>query len=179
MSVSRYHTIGAAVRDLRALKSLEEWFEALDAPQSPLVVMVHGRDEKVAHATLPAAMVMRGDTGLSRMQWIEFGSIFFTASTVSFMMGVVHFLTGVIVQAVLVLGSLAGLILYHRRSRLRDRLLAMALPENVVDEWDSSFRSGFAVALVTVSEELLDEAQEVFLQDGFETPLAVSQRMVL
>ena len=77
------------------------------------------------------------------------------------------------------LAAVIGLVLYHRRPQLEKKLLGMGLPENLAEEWARSFLDGFTLALVTVPPELLDKAQEAFLADGLEAPLAVDRRPVL
>ena len=39
MSISRYHTVGAVARDLRALKELDERLEAAGVPPGSLLVL--------------------------------------------------------------------------------------------------------------------------------------------
>jgi hypothetical protein len=95
------------------------------------------------------------ESGLSRRQWLEFGSTFFSASTV-------------------------GLVLYHRRPHVQRRLLRFGMSERLAGDWEASFPSGFALLLATVSEELFDEAQGAFLEDdALLSLLAVDRRLVL
>jgi hypothetical protein len=70
-------------------------------------------------------------------------------------------------------------VLYHRQRRLEEKLLGMGLPENFAEEWAEAFPDGFALALVTVPAELFEDAQEAFLYEGLETPLAVGRRPVI
>ncbi|TCJ20764.1 hypothetical protein E0L93_00615 [Rubrobacter taiwanensis] len=174
MSVAGYYTLGALVRDLGSLKALEERLE----PDGP-VVLVRRRDRRVVEATLPGARVAKVEGSLSRMQWIEFGSMYFAASAAIFLIGAIHPMTGIVVQALLTVGCLTGLFLYHRRPRLRQKLTAMALPDGIIDEWEARFGTSFAVALVTVPGERFEDAQEAFLEDGLEEPFAMNRRLVL
>src|ERR687896_74632 len=89
MAIPRYYTVGAVVPDTRSLKSLGDRLDALDLAQGNVL----------ARAILPEANVGSVQSSLSRRQWLEFGSTFFSASTVSFLMGVVHLWTGLVVQA--------------------------------------------------------------------------------
>ena len=124
---------------------------------------------------------MRGvESGLSRRQWLEFASTFFSASTVSFLMGVVHLWTGLIVQAVLTIAAVVGLVVYHRRQHVKKRLLRLGMPEHLAGEWEASFSAGFALLLATVPEEDFDEVQSAFLEDdALLSPLALDRRPVL
>jgi hypothetical protein len=179
MSIARYYTIGAVVRDLRALKELDERLEELGAGPGSLVLLVRRRDERLVSVTLPEARTRKVESGLSRMQWFEFASTFLGVTAVSVLLGAVHLPTGLIVQALVTALAVVGLVLYHRRPRLEEKLLGMGLPENFAQEWAQAFPDGFALALVTVPAELFDEAQEAFLYDGLETPLAVGRRPVI
>ncbi|MDQ3236140.1 MAG: hypothetical protein M3Q54_01215 [Actinomycetota bacterium] len=180
MRNSRYYTIGAIVRDLRSLEVLEGRVWNLDLPDSSMVVLARGRDERLIEAILPEAEVRRVETGLSKAQWLEFASTYLGVTAVSVLMGAVHLPTGLIVQAVLTLAAIIGLIVYNRRPHLQKKLLELALPEKLADEWNDAFPSGMALILVTVPEEYFDEAQETFLeQDGIQAPLAVDRRPVL
>lgn len=117
---------------------------------------------------------------LSRRQGIEFFSTFFSASTVSFLMGAVHLPTGLAVQGLLTVSAIFWLIFLYTRPRLQRQLLGMGLPENVVGGWSKVFPRGFALALLSIPEEVLDEAQSAFLADGdLLAPLAVGRRLVL
>ncbi len=179
MSIARYYTIGAVVSDLRALKELEERLEELGAGPGSLVLLVRRRDERLVSVTLPEARTRQVESGLSRTQWFEFASAFLGVTAVSVLMGAVHLATGLIVQSLMTLAAVLGLVLYHRRPRLEKKLLGMGLPERLAEEWARAFPDGFALALVTVPAELFDEAQEAFLEDGLEAPLAVDRRPVL
>jgi hypothetical protein len=178
MSVARYYTIGAVVRDLRALKELEERLEELGVAPGTLVMLVRRRDERLVSVTLPGARTRRVESGLTRMQWFEFASTFLGVTAVSVLMGAVHLATGLIVQAVMTVAAVVGLVLYHRQPRLEKKLLGIGLPENFTEEWAEAFPHGFALALVTVPAELFDEAQEAFLYEGLHIPLAVAHRMI-
>jgi hypothetical protein len=47
VSISRYHTVGAVARDLRALKELDERLETLGLPSGSLLVLARWRDERL------------------------------------------------------------------------------------------------------------------------------------
>ncbi len=180
MDIPRYYTLGAIVPDARSLRDLGDRLGALDLAPDSIIVMARRRDESLARNILPETRVRRVETGLSRRQWIEFSSTFFSASTVSFLMGVVHLWTGLIVQALLTLASFIGLAVYHRRPRLKKQLLRLGLPDRLANEWAAVFPSGFALVLATVPEELSDEAQEAFLEDRkLQALLATDRRPVL
>jgi hypothetical protein len=179
MSIARCYTIGAVARDLRALKELDDRLEELGAAPGSLVLLVRRRDERLVGVTLPEAPTRQVESRLSRTQWFEFASTFLGVTAVSVLMGAVHLATGLIAQAVMTVTAVVGLVLYHRRSRLEEKLLGMGLPENIAREWAEAFPDGFALALATVPAELFDEAQEAFLEDGLEVPLAVGRRPVL
>ena len=180
MGILRYYTVGAIVPDVRSLRVLGDRLDALDLAPDSVIVMTRHRDESLARNILPEACVRRVETGLSRRQWLEFSSTFFSASTVSFLMGVVHVWTGLIVQALLTVASIVGLVVYHRRPRLERQLLRLGLPERLADEWASVFPSGFALVLATVPEELSDEVQGTFLEDRkLQALLATDRRPVL
>jgi Fe2+ transport system protein FeoA len=179
MSIARYYTIGAVVRDLRALKELDERLEELGVIAGSLVLLVRRRDERLVSVTLPEARTRKVESGLSRMQWFEFASTFLGVTAVSVLMGAVHLATGLIVQAIMTVAAAVGLVLYHRQPRLEQKLLGMGLPENFAEEWAEAFPDGFALALVTVPAELFDGAQGAFLHEGLETPLALARRMVI
>jgi hypothetical protein len=179
MSIARYYTIGAVVRDLRALKELDERLEELGVVPGSLVSLVRRRDERLVSVTLPEARTRKVESGLSRMQWFEFASTFLGVTAVSVLMGAVHLATGLIVQALMTVAAVVGLVLYHRQRRLEEKLLGMGLPENFAEEWAEAFPDGFALALVTVPAELFEDAQEAFLHEGLETPLAVGRRPVI
>lgn len=180
MSIPRYHTIGAVALDARALNGLGDKLASLDLAPDSVLVLARRRDAGLVGNVLPEALVRSVETGLSRMQWFEFASTFFSASTVSFLMGVVHLWTGLIVQAVLTVASVIGLVIYHRRPRLKKQLLSLGLPDRLAEDWAEAFPSGFALVLATVPEEDSEEAQKAFLADeNLVSPLAVDRRPVL
>src|SRR5215204_5425190 len=123
MDIPRYYTVGAVVPDARSLKELGDRLEALDPEPDSVVVLALRRDQRLAQAVLPEANVGSVESSLSRRQWLEFASTFFSASTVSFLMGVVHLWTGLTVQAVLTIAAVVGLVVYHRRQHVKKRLL--------------------------------------------------------
>lgn len=180
-NIPRYYTFGAVASNARSLKELGDRLGALDlAPRRDVVVLARRRDEPLARNLLPEAEVRRVERGLSSRQWFEFASTFFSASTVSFLMGVVHLWTGIVVQAVLTVASVAGLVVYSRRPRLEGQLLRLGLPDRFAKEWTVAFPAGFALVLATVPEELSEEAQDAFLEDtDLVSPLAVDRRPVL
>ena len=180
MAIPRYYTVGAVVQDTRSLKSLGDRLDALDLAQGNVVALTRRRDESLARAILPEANVGSVQSSLSRRQWLEFGSTFFSASTVSFLMGVVHLWTGLVVQVVLTVAAVAGLVHYHRQPHVRKRLLGLGMPERLAKEWEATFPAGFALLLATVPEEEFEEVQSAFLQDDtLLSPLAVDRRPVL
>jgi hypothetical protein len=180
MAIPRYYTIGAVVPDARSLKSLGDRLDALDLAPGSVLVLTRRRDERLARTILSEANVGSVESSLSRRQWLEFGSTFFSASTVSFLMGVVHLWTGLVVQAVLTIAAVVGLVIYHRHPHVQKRLLSFGMPERLAKEWEASFPAGFALLLVTVPEEEFEEAQSAFLQDdALLSPLAVDRRPVL
>ena len=179
MGIPRYYTVGAVARDLGALKALEERLEASGVEPGALIVLSRRRDERLVGVTLPGTRTRGVESGLSRMQWIEFASAFLGVTAVSVLMGAVHPATGLVVQAVMTLAAAVGLILYHRRPQLEKKLLGMGLPENIAKEWTRAFPDGFALALATVPAELFDEVQEIFLEDeALEAPQAIDRRPV-
>ena len=173
----RHYTIGAVARDPGALKALDARLEASGVEPCSLVVLARRRDEGLV--TLPNARTRKVESGLSRMQWFEFASVFLGVTSVSVLMGAVHLATGLIVQSLMTLAAVVGLILYHRHPRLEEKLLGMGLPEKAAEEWSGAFSDGFALALATVPAELFDDAQEAFLVGGLKAPLAVDRRPVL
>src|ERR687897_2621076 len=168
MSISRYHTVGAVARDLRALKELDARLETLGVPPGSLLVLARRRDERLVEVTLPDARVRRVGGGLSRTQWFEFASAFLGVTAVSVLMGAVHLATGLTVQAVMTLAAVVGLVIYHRRPQVEMELVGMGLPEGSTEEWGHAFSDGFALALATVPADLSDETQEAFLEEGLE-----------
>ena len=180
MSIPRYYTVGAVVPDVGSLRRLGDRLEGLNLGLDSLVVLTRRRDERLARAVLPEARVESVESGLSRRQWLEFASTFFSASTVSFLMGVVHLWTGLIVQAVLTVASVVGLVVYHRRPHVQKKIVGFGMPERLAREWEASFPAGFALLLATVSEDRFEEAQGAFLEDeALLSPLAVDRRPVL
>ena len=176
MGIPRYYTVGAIAPDVSSLKGLAERLEALDLTPDSVVVLTRRRDERLARALLPEARAQSVEGGLSRRRWVEVGSTFFSASTVSFLMGVVHLWTGLLVQAALTVAAVAGLVVYHRRPRVEKKLLRLGMPERLAQGWEASFPAGFALLLATVPEEDFDEVQGAFLEDGvLLSPLAVDR----
>jgi hypothetical protein len=180
MSIPRYYTVGAVAQDLRALKALDERLEDLGVPADSLLVLSRRNDERLVGVTLPDVLTRRIESGLSRTQWFELASTYLGVTAVSVLMGAVHPSTGIVVQAVMTLAAIIGLILYHRRPHLQEKLLAMGLPQKVAEEWEGNFHEGFALALAMVPSDLFDEAQNAFLEDSkLRSPLAVDRRPVL
>lgn len=180
MSIARYYTVGAVAQDLGVLKALDERLEEAGVPGEALLVLARRRDEGTIGVTLPEARVRNVESGLSRMQWFEFGSMFLGVTATALLMGVVHLWTGLTVEALLILGSIIGLFLYYRQPRLEKKLLGMGLPEKLAQEWEGRFPSGFALALVTVPGESFEEVEDIFLEDeSLEAPLAIDRRPVL
>ena len=180
MSIRRYYTVGAVAPDVQSLKELMDRLDALDLAPDSVVVLTRRWDERLAQVLLPEARVHNVESGLSRMQWFEFASTFFSASTVSFLMGVVHLWTGLVVQAVLTVAAVVGLIAYRRRPRVEKKLLSLGMPEQLATEWKVSFPVGLALLLATVPERAFDEVQGAFLEDdALLSPLAVDRRLVL
>jgi len=146
---------------------------------SDSAILTRRRAERLARALFPEAGVRSIGGGLSRRQRIELASVFFSASTVSFLMGAVHLWTGLLVQVVLTLATALGLVVYHRLPRVEKELLRLGMPERLVGEWAASFPAGFALLLVTVPERDFDEVQSVFLEDDcLLSPLAIDRRPV-
>jgi hypothetical protein len=177
MSILRHYTVGAVARDLGELKALDERLEASGV--EPLIVLSRRRDERLIRVTLPDVRTRRVESGLSKMQWVEFASAFLGVTAVSVLMGAVHLATGLVVQAVMTLVAVVGLLIYHGRPQLEKKLLGMGIPEELAEEWAEAFPRGFALALATVPAELFDETQAAFLEGGLEAPLAVDRRPVL
>src|SRR5215210_7411359 len=180
MSITRYYTVGAVARDLRSLKALEERMEDLGPPDGSLLVLLRRRDERLVRVTLPGTRTRRVESGLSRAQWFEFASTYLGVTAVSVLMGAVHLPTGIAVQTLITLAAVVGLIIYHRRPHLHNKLLAMGLPEGFAEEWDGAFPDGIALVLATVPADLLDETQTAFFEGpGLESPLGIDRRPVL
>ena len=179
MSVSRFYTVGAVAPDLRSLKALDERLEDEELPDGSLLVLLRRRDERVVRVTVPGARTRRVESGLSRAQWFELASTYLGVTAVSVLMGAVHLPTGIAVQSILTLAAVVGLVLYHRRPHLRNKLLAIGLPEGFAEEWEAAFSEGFALALATVPADRFDEIQDAFAEDpGLLSPLAVDRRPV-
>ncbi len=180
MGITRYYTIGAIAPNLGALKALDERLEDLDVPGESLLVLSRRRDERVIGVSLPEVRTRRVESGLSRMQWFEFASMFLGVTATAVLMGAIHLLTGLTVEILLVIGSLIGLFLYYRQPRLQKKLLHMGMPEELAEQWEKNFPLGFALALVTVPGESFEEVQEAVLEDeSLDAPLAVGRRPVL
>lgn len=180
MNVPRYYTVGAVVPDVRSFKELGDRLDALDPEPDSVVVLVRRRNRRLAQVVLPEARVESVESALSRRQWLEFVSTFFSASTVSFLMGAVHLWTGLVVQAVLTAAAVIGLVVYHRRPRVEQRLLRLGMPDHLAQKWEASFPAGFALLLATVPEGDFEEVQSAFLEDdALLSPLAVDRRPVL
>lgn len=180
MSIARYYTVGAVAGDLRSLKALDDRMEDLGLPDGSLLVLLRRKDERLVHVTLPGVRTRRVESGLSRAQWFEFASTYLGVTAVSVLMGAVHLPTGIAVQTLITLVAIVGLIIYHRRPHLQNKLLTMGLPERFAGEWEGAFEEGFALALATVPADLYDDAQDAFLEDpGLASPLAVDRRPVL
>src|SRR5919112_996114 len=135
MDIPRYYTVGAVVPDARSLKELGDRLEALDPEPDSVVVLALRRDQRLAQAVLPEARVRSVESGLSRRQWLEFASTFFSASTVSFLMGAVHLWTGFVVQAVLMAAPATGLAFYQRPPRVETRFLQFGMPDPLANNW--------------------------------------------
>jgi len=180
MSIPRYYTVGAVVPDLRSLKALDDRLEDTGLPCGSLLVFSRRRDERLVGVSLPGARTSRVESGLSRAQWFEFASTYLGVTAVSVLMGAVRLPTGIAVQVILTLAAVVGLVLYHRRPHLHNKLLAMGLPENFIEEWEAAFPDGFALALVMVPADQFDEVQDAFTEDPrLLSPLAVDRRLVL
>jgi hypothetical protein len=179
VSISRYQTVGAVARDLRALKELDERLETAGVPPGSLLVLARRRDLRLVGVTLPDARVRRVGGGLTRLQWFEFASFFLGVTAVSVLMGAVHLPTGLTVQAVMTLAAIVGLVLYHRRPQVEKELVGLGLPEGPAEDWAGAFPGGFALALATVTADRFEETQEAFLDEDLEAPLSVDRRPVL
>lgn len=180
MSIPRYYTVGAVAPDLRSLKALDERLEDSGLPDGSLLVLLRGKDERLVRVTLPGVRTRKVESGLSRTQWFEFASTYLGVTAVSVLMGAVHLPTGIAVQAILTLAAIVGLVLYHRRPHLQNKLLAMGLPDRFAEEWEAAFPEGFALALATVPANQFEEAQDAFIEDpSLLSPLAVDRRPAL
>jgi hypothetical protein len=179
MAVPRYYTVGAVAPNLRSLKALDERLEDLGVPGGSHLVLTRRPDESLVGVTLPGARVDRVEYGLSRTQWVELFSTYLGVTAVSVLMGAVHLATGLVVQAVMTLATVAGLVLYHRLPQLEKKVLRLGLPEELAEEWQGAFAGGFALSLVTVPAELFEGAQEAFLKDpSLLSPQAIDRRPV-
>jgi hypothetical protein len=179
MSIPRSYTVGAVASDPRSLKALDERLEDLGLPGGALLVLSRRRDEGLIRVTIPDATTRRVESGLSRIQWFEFASTYLGVTAVSVLMGAVHLPTGIVVQAVLTLAAIVGLIIYHRRPHLHNKLLALGLPDSFAEEWEAKFPEGFALVLATVPADRFDEIQDAFTEDPrLLSPLAVDRRLV-
>ena len=179
MGIARYYTVGAVVPDLGALKALDERLERSGVAGDAVLVLSRRRDESLVRVTLPEVRTDKVESGLTRMQWFEFASMFLGVTATSVLMGAIHLWTGLVVEALLVVGAVIGLFLYYRQPRLEKKLLGMGLPEKFAEEWESSFPTGFALALVVIPEDSFDEVQEILLEDeSLVSPLAVDRRPV-
>ena len=177
--MARYYTAGAVVPDVGTLKALDERLERSGVAGDTVLVLSRRRDESLVRVTLPEARTDKVESGLTRMQWFEFASMFLGVTATSVLMGAVHLWTGLVVEALLIVGSVIGIFLYYRQPRLERKLLGMGLPEKLAEEWESSFPTGFALALVVVPEDSFDEVREIFLEDeSLISPLAVDRRPV-
>lgn len=180
MSIERHYTVGAVVPDLRALDDLDGRLEDAGVDPGSLLILSRRGDEDLIKVTLPEAKTRVVETTLRRIQWFEFGSVYIGVTAVSVLMGAVHLPTGIIVQTAMTLVAIVGLFLFHRRPQLKRKVVALGLPEELAGKWEASFPSGFALALVTVPEDLFDEAQDAFLEDpSLAEPLAVDRRVIL
>jgi hypothetical protein len=180
MSIPHYYTVGAVAPDLRSLKALDERLEDSGLPGGSVLVLLRGKDERLVRVTLPGVRTRKVESGLSRTQWFEFASTYLGVTAVSVLMGAVHLPTGIAVQAILTLAAIVGLVLYHRRPHLQNKLLAMGLPDRFAEEWEAAFPEGFALALATVPANQFEEAQDAFIEDPrLLSPLAVDRRPAL
>jgi hypothetical protein len=180
VGVARHYTVGAVAPDLGSLKGLSGRLEESGVPEASLLVLARRKDARLVGVTLPEAATRTVESGLTRMQWFEFGSTYLGVTSVSVLMGAVHLPTGLVVQAIMTVAAVIGLVLYHRHPRLKKKLLGMGLPEKLAEDWEAAFSSGFALALATVPEKDLDAAQDAFLDDPkLQALLAIDRRPVL
>lgn len=180
MAVPRYYTIGAVAPDPRSLKALDERLEESGVPGEAHLVLTRRRDEPLVGVTLPGARVDTVESGLSRTQWFEFFSTYLGVTAVSVLMGAVHLITGLAVQAVMTLAAGVGLVIYHRHPQLEKKILRLGLPEKLAEEWQGAFVGGFALSLVTVPADLFEEAQEAVLEDPeLMAPQTIDRRPVV
>lgn len=180
MAVAKHYTIGAVTPDFESLGALDERLGALEREPDPPVALTRRRDARLVQVTLPEARVRRVEAGLSRLQWFEFFSMYLAVSATALLMGAVHLTTGISVQAFMTLAAIIGLALYYRQPRVESKLLSMAMPERLAEEWEQSFSEGVALVLVTVPEDHFEQVEEAFLSDErLRSPLAVDRRPVL
>lgn len=180
MAISKHYTIGAVAPELESLGRLDERLGNKGLPVDSMVALTRRRDEKLVQVMLPEARVRRVEAGLTRLQWFEFGSMFLAVTATALLMGAVHMPTGIAVQAFMTLAAVIGLIVYHRRPQVERKLLGMAMPEKLAEDWQKSFPEGLALVLITVSGERFDEAEAAFMEDeALRAPLAVDRRPVL
>jgi hypothetical protein len=178
--ITRHHTLGAIAPDLRSLDALDARLEEAGVNPSSLLVLSRRRDESLVKVSLPEAKTRAVETTLRRIQWFEFGSVYLGVTAVSVLMGAVHLPTGIVVQTVMTLAAIAGLVIFHRLPHIKNKVIGFGLPDELAERWEARFSSGFALALVTVPEDLFDDAQAAFLEDeSLIEPLAVDRRVVL
>ena len=180
MGVSRYYTVGAVTPDLASLKALDERLESSGVAGDSLLVLTRRRNERVIGVTLPEARLQRVESGMTRMQWFEFSSMFIGVTATAVLLGAFHLWTGLTVEALLVICSVFGIALYYHQPRLERKLLYMGMPEKPVEEWEKRFPHGFALALATVPGELAEDVEVAFTEDeNLESPQAVDRRPIL
>ncbi|MGH3086696.1 MAG: hypothetical protein ACRDSJ_05185 [Rubrobacteraceae bacterium] len=177
--MKRYYTLGAVVPDLRALGDLDGRLEEAGVDPASLLVFSRRGDGGAVSVSLPEANVRSAEAALRRIQYFEFASVYIGVTAVSVLMAAVHLPTGIVVQSVMTLAAIVGLILYRGRPRLKRKVTALGLPDELAGRWEESFPSGFALILVTVPEELFEEAQNAFQEDpSLIEPLAIDRRVV-
>jgi hypothetical protein len=179
VNIPRYYTIGAVALGAGSLKELTDRLAALDLTPD-FIVLTRRRDKHLTRRLLPEAHVLSIEDGLARKQWFEFASVFFSGSTVSFLMAVVHLWTGLLVQVVLTVVTVIGLAVYHRRPCVEKELLRLGISERLAGEWEDSFPAGFALLMAAVPEKYFDDVESAFLEDDtLISILAVDRRPVL
>lgn len=177
---SRYYTVGAVAPELDSLKALDERLESEGVAGDSLLVLTRKRDERRIGALLPEARLQKVESGLTRMQWLEFGSMFLGVTATAVLMGAVHFWTGFTVEALLIVCSVIGIFLYYRQPKLEKKLVGMGMPGKLAERWEEQFPDGVALALVTVPKEAAEDVEEVFMEDeSLAAPQAVDRRPVL
>jgi hypothetical protein len=178
--IKRHYTLGAVAPDLHSLDALDERLENAGVDPFSLLVLSRRKDESLIKVSLPEAEVRVAEATLRRIQWFEFGSAYLGVTAVSVLMGAVHLPTGLVVQTVMTLAAIIGLVIFHRRPQIKRKVVGLGLPDELAEKWEAGFSSGFALALITVPEDLFDGAQEAFLEDeSLIEPLAVDRRVVL